>query len=336
MQNAQQRIVIAEPGDSAEARRCAVRLATLGGAGETAAGNAALVATELATNILKHAKHGEVLLRLVGGTDCAAVEVLAIDGGPGMESVERCLVDGYSTAGTPGNGLGAVRRLSSAFDVYSEPARGTVALARIACGKAQAPQSADAVEIGVVCLPVPPETECGDAWQLARADGQVAAMLVDGLGHGVLAAEAAAQAVGAFAEKPFEMPSDVLGRIHRRMSSTRGGAVAVARRDAQGGELQYAAIGNIAGALVHNGESRGLFTHNGIVGGPTRPIKQLAYPCPAGSLLIMHSDGIKTRWQLSGYPGLAQRAPGVIAGVLYRDFCRRADDITVLVVAFPT
>ena len=42
----------------------------------------------------------------------------------------RCLTDGYSTAGTPGTGLGAVRRLANEFDIYSAPGEGTIVMAR--------------------------------------------------------------------------------------------------------------------------------------------------------------------------------------------------------------
>ena len=46
----------------------------------------------------------------------------------------------------------------------------------------------------------------------------------------------------------------------------------------------------------------------------------------------MHSDGISARWSLDDYPGLVRRHPGVVAGLLYRDFQRESDDATVIVV----
>ena len=45
----------------------------------------------------------------------------------------------------------------------------------------------------------------------------------------------------------------------------------------------------------------------------------------------MHSDGVKTHWTLEDYPGLVRRHPGLVAGLLFRDFRRERDDATVIV-----
>src|SRR5262249_33277923 len=129
------RFAITEPGQAAEARRGGVALARDLGFDETAAGRVALVVTEAATNILKHAKDGEVLLIPVE-TDGGGRDVLALDRGPGIPDVGRALGDGYSTAGSSGTGLGAMRRLSTLFDVHSAPGVGTAVLARVGGGDA--------------------------------------------------------------------------------------------------------------------------------------------------------------------------------------------------------
>jgi hypothetical protein len=51
--------------------------------------------------------------------------------------------------------------------------------------------------------------------------------------------------------------------------------------------------------------------------------------------LVLHSDGLGTRWNLNAYPGLSAHHPSLIAGVLYRDFKRGTDDVTVLVAKEP-
>ena len=56
------------------------------------------------------------------------------------------------------------------------------------------------------------------------------------------------------------------------------------------------------------------------------------YPVPERGLLIMHSDGLQSRWSLEKYAGLVGQHPGVIAGVLYRDYTRGRDDVTVAAV----
>ena len=73
----------------------------------------------------------------------ARLDVLALDRGPGMSDVDRCLADGYSTAGSPGTGLGAIGRLADQFDIYSSPETrdGPLALRRCAiqCPEPTAP-----------------------------------------------------------------------------------------------------------------------------------------------------------------------------------------------------
>src|SRR3954452_5934562 len=99
------RIPVRDPTDVATARRRIVGLALQLGYGETEAGRVAIVATELAQNLLRHGGGGEML----AGPDAnnrAALEVLALDKGPGMADIAACMRDGFSTGGTPGNGLG--------------------------------------------------------------------------------------------------------------------------------------------------------------------------------------------------------------------------------------
>ena len=62
-----------------------------------------------------------------------------------------------------------------------------------------------------------------------------------------------------------------------------------------------------------------------------RRIQEFSYPWPSGALLVMHSDGLNTSWDVRGQPGLATRHPSLVAGVLYRDHARGTDDVTVAV-----
>jgi hypothetical protein len=70
---------------------------------------------------------------------------------------------------------------------------------------------------------------------------------------------------------------------------------------------------------------------NGTLGHQMTRARQYEYPFEADSLLILHSDGLSANWSPDKYPGLFQRHPGVIAGVLFRDFRRIRDDATVAV-----
>ena len=93
-------------------------------------------------------------------------------------------------------------------------------------------------------------------------------------------------------------------------------------------------FGNIAGSLVSSERSRGLASQNGTVGVQIRShVSAFSHVMPAPGVLLMHSEGITSRWSCEQYPGLLLRHPTVIAGVLSRDFLRGRDDATVLVVS---
>jgi anti-sigma regulatory factor (Ser/Thr protein kinase) len=315
-----------------EARRLAARIAEQAGFAAADSGRVALIATELAGNIARHARQGELFVGSGACAGCPTIDVIAIDRGPGMTDVERCLVDGYSTAGTPGTGLGAVRRLSDVFDMYSSSPGGTVVFARCTTG---GERPAGRYAWGAVSLPAPREDANGDALAIAEQNGHLSILLADGLGHGPLAAEAAARTVDVFYRVPFTPPAEILRAAHLGAQGTRGAAAAVASVSTANRQVRYAGVGNIA-AYLHarngSGERRGMVSLAGTVGANVRRVQEFEYPFESAALLIMHSDGLQSRWNLNQHPELPARHPAVIAGVLYRDFGRGSDDVTVAVV----
>ncbi len=318
---AQQRFVVDDGSKIGEARRAAQTLATFELDAEVA-GKVAIAVTELATNLLNHARGGELLMQVLGAGENACLELLAIDRGPGMADVARCMADGYSTGGTAGQGLGAVRRLANEFEIFSAPGEGTIVMARFG-----APATG---RYGAISVPVAGEVHCGDAWSLVYDADGIAIIVFDGLGHGTFAAEAAQCGVGAFLQSPTDSPMEILQRANRLMSRTRGGAAACAR--VAGERMSYAGVGNISGYLVSQDRSQGLVSHNGTLGMHQRHAQQLEYPVEPGSLLVMHSDGLSARWDLKNNTALLRAHPAIVAGVLYRDHGRERDDATVLVV----
>ena len=323
-------VEIADPSQVGEARRAASRLAVEAGLDVTETGRVALIATELGTNILKHATRGEMMLRSVGTSDSPAVELIAIDGGPGIADLDRALRDGYSTAGSQGAGLGALRRVASSFDIFSSSGRGTVAVARVAHGTRRLTKSS--LDVGVVRVPKAGEPVCGDDFSLTgRPSGPWLLVVADGLGHGIAAADASSLAARIASERPDENPVETISAIHNALRSTRGAAVAAAAIDVEARTIRFSGIGNISAVIVQQGTSRSLVSHNGIAGHSARHIQEFAYPWPEGALLVMHSDGVSARWNLDDYPGIVSRDPSIIAGVIYRDFTRHRDDAIVIV-----
>lgn len=311
------------------ARRVVQKLAEQQGFDAADAGRAALVATELASNVLKHAAYGELHLRVLAHGGQPGIELLTVDRGHGFD-LANCLIDGYSTGGTQGIGLGAVSRLAQVFDVHTD-AHGSVVLARVYKGG-----TAKDIRLGVSQHSLHDDPNCGDTWHVTLGEQRVSALLIDGLGHGEEAERAAKAGAQAFAQSPFSAPQYLLGELHQAMNGTRGGAVAIAQYEGARDSIAFIGIGNIGATLVGGERPRGLASHPGIVGGQYRKGQVFDYAHVRGNLLIMFSDGLQSRWNLQAYPGLVLRHPAVIAAVLHRDFCRGRDDVTVLVLDLET
>lgn len=184
---------------------------------------------------------------------------------------------------------------------------------------------------GAVSLPFPGESACGDGWALEQSGARVVVIVADGLGHGPAAEAASAEMLRVFRDGPLRGPAAILRAGHEALRATRGAAVAVADINMESGVVQFGGIGNISAVIISGNERKGMVSHNGTVGYQMRTPHEISYAWRDDSLLIMHSDGLQTSWRLDDYAGLEQAHPSVIAGVLYRDFTRGRDDVTVLV-----
>ncbi|MGH7388516.1 MAG: SpoIIE family protein phosphatase [Candidatus Rokuibacteriota bacterium] len=326
------RVPVVDGSQPAEARRAATTLAAQAGFEATGAGRVALVATEAATNLVKHGAGGEiVVLALEDGSE-RAIDILALDKGRGIGDLAASRRDGYSTAGSPGTGLGAISRLADLHDIYTQPGKGTALFARVWRAPARRSAAPSALAVGGLAVAKGGEDVCGDSWSFILRPTSGAVMVADGLGHGPAAAEAAREALRTFATYRRAGPAAALEAAHGALRSTRGAAIAVAEVDAERRVVTFAGVGNIGGAVLSPAEKRNVVSHNGTVGHQMRKVHEFTYPWGDDALLVLHSDGLGTHWSLDGYPGLASRHPSLIAGVLYRDFSRGRDDVTVVVV----
>lgn len=323
-------IPVTEMSQVAGARRRATAIAHQAGFESTDAGRVAIVATELATNLVKYGVQGQLLVGVFEDRTGSGVEVISLDKGPGIGDLRESLRDGHSTGGSAGTGLGAVRRQSHLFDIVSWPGLGTGVLSRLQNGPPK--QAVDeAAAWGAVVIAMPGEEACGDAY-CARTEPEGRIVLVaDGLGHGPEAARASDEAVRIFRRHEAEAPGPIVEALHAGLRHTRGAAVAVARLDLARGVLVFAGLGNIAGTVVTAGQIKKMVSHAGTAGHVARRIQPFEYPFMADSLLVMHSDGLGSSWSLDRYPGLVGAHPTLIAAILYRDFARGRDDVTVLV-----
>jgi anti-sigma regulatory factor (Ser/Thr protein kinase) len=328
-------VPVEEESGIGEARRQAGALARRLALDATTAGHLALAVTEAAANLVRHAGRGTIALRALHAGEAVGVELLAIDKGPGIANVGESMRDGHSTGGSPGTGLGALLRMSDEFDLYSQAGGGTLVRCELWDRRRGARRPDEGFALGAVCAPMKGEPVSGDAWTAWSLPGREGVMVVDGLGHGADAAEAAHTAVEVAKRHPRLGAAELIAHIHDALRATRGAAGAVAVLDTAAGVCTFCGVGNISGSLHARGKSRSMVSHGGILGHQARKIAQFSYPLAPDTLCILHTDGLATRWSLEAYPGLAQRHPGLVAAALYRDFSRGRDDVAVLAVRAP-
>jgi anti-sigma regulatory factor (Ser/Thr protein kinase) len=321
---------IAERSRVAEARRLAVELSRAQGFSEQDAGRVALVVTELATNLVKHAGSGEIIISCFDDADGQGLELLALDKGPGILDVNKALQDGHSTSGTAGTGLGAIRRSTDVFALSSGGGRGTVVLARLKPAGQAAVKGASLI-CGLTA-PYPGESVCGDGWCVREDHGNITLLMADGSGHGPEAHKAAQRSIEIFRDQAGRGVEQIARTIDRALAATRGAAVAVAEIDPGPEHINFVGIGNISAALIDHGAVRRMVSNNGTAGHIAPRIRAFQYPFRGQTTVILHSDGLSPRWDLTDYPGLISAHPSLIAGVLYRDFRRGRDDASIVVV----
>ncbi|NKJ49356.1 serine/threonine protein kinase [Burkholderia sp. SG-MS1] len=321
---------LADKSGVADARRRAVQMAQTLGLAEKSQADAALIVTEAATNILKYAGHGEIVLKSTDEAGASSLDVIALDRGPGIANLGAACADGFSTGGSLGAGLGTIARHSALFDIYSVAGNGTALLARVG---EKAPAARPPFLVGAKSTPKRGQDVSGDAWAVREAADGLWLTLLDGLGHGALAADASRRAVDIFmAADPAALPEEVLRTVHAGIKATRGAVMAIAKIEPAKAMLSFAGVGNIV-STVHAGETtQHLLSTDGTVGYNMRTVRPTQASWATGSVFIATTDGLSTRWNLNRHPGLTSRHPSLIASVLHRDFARDADDATIVVI----
>lgn len=319
-------IPITDESSVGEARRRALLIAQRLGLDETRAGELSLLATESSRNVLVHGGGGQVVIAGMQSDSRSVARILAMDQGSGIANIAQAMADGYSTSGTMGGGLGAMKRMATVLDVFTGH-HGTIVLLEL--GEAANPHH---LRIAGLAVPYPGERFCGDAWTFHDTPERTLILLTDGLGHGREAAEAAQEAIATFRKRQELAPGEILGFLHDALKKTRGAVGAVAEIRPGEGLLIYAGIGNISATVAAGSSSRSLVSHNGTLGMVTARIQEFRMPWTSDSILVLHSDGLQAKWDLSSYAGLMARHPAIIGAALLRDFRRQRDDASVVVV----
>ncbi len=291
-----------------------------------------IVVSEIITNLVKHAGGGKLLVKLIEDQEVQGIELISVDNGPGMTDVSRMVSDGVSTKSTLGNGLGAMKRLSEVFQVYSQKNSGTVILCRIYNRELPTCKENAIAEIKSLIIPKPREKECGDGFHSITNNKEIRLFMGDGLGHGPEAAHAVQAGIHAFAECKDSDPVEVIRHIHTAVKKTRGLVGTVGIFNIQKKQWNFCGIGNILTRVNSNISNGGYMPYNGIIGmNIPHTLKSKEFEYESGQHIIMCSDGIKSRWDTLKYPGILRYDISIMAALVWKDFSRATDDMGIAV-----
>lgn len=299
---------------------------------EGRAGEIDIIVSEICSNLIKHAGSGEILYRIQPAKDETTFEILSIDQGPGIADVARMMRDGVSTASTLGHGLGAIERLSNIFNIYSIPDWGTIVYSKVTTLK-QTLFKKDIFQLDVrgLCICKPRETLCGDGYQVKQTPEDIRVFFGDGLGHGPHANDAVRTAADFFFESDESNPVEMIRQMHEKVRKTRGlvGTIAILNR--KQAEWNICGVGNILTRIYQGVSYKNYMSYNGAIGLniPTS-LNHSVIPAERNQLLVMASDGIKTRWDISKFQSILKYDNMILAGAIYKEFNRGTDDSSVL------
>jgi negative regulator of sigma-B (phosphoserine phosphatase) len=192
----------------------------------------------------------------------------------------------------------------------------------------------DALDRGAAGAPMPGESRSGDVGVFAGTAAGGLACLIDGLGHGPEAADAAercAQVVRANAQAPG---AELLQLCHAALLDTRGVVMTAAWFDLQRSTLSWAGVGNVDARLVRAGPQRRedvALVFGGVIGYRMPRVRVATMPLARGDVLVMITDGIESAIS----PALAGRGSAqALAERILAMHGKGTDDALALVVRY--
>lgn len=340
---------IREEAHVGAARRGARRFASRLGFSDDRLAELDIVVQEMGTNAVRYATGGGCLQWSETLGDEPGLELFYYDKGPGIYDLERALRDGVSSGGSLGTGFGAMRRLLDEFDVYStvkgttrrlttarRTTYGTALLGRkwvrpFDDDEQRARARRVARRAGSWSRPRPGEDANGDACFMKEHAGETLLAVVDGLGHGRGAREAALAALDTLERWEGEPLDELILGVHDALRATRGAVMGAVVLDPARQSFNYAGVGNVEVRVLGASDPARPIPSNGTLGARLSQVRVWPHRWDEGTTLVIASDGISATWDAAAYPGLVTRSPQLLAGVLLRDFARTSDDATVLV-----
>lgn len=329
----QHRLVVRDMSDAAVAMAQARDIAIRTGLNARQSEEVALVAGEMATNLVKHAGGGTLSLDNMPRDHRRGIFLESSDSGPGIRKMADAMTDGFSTTRSLGYGLGTINRLMDEFSIQPKHDRQPGLL--ITCSKWLRDTGSikeKLWDIGTVTRPMPGAKQNGDAVLIKTWDAMSLVGVIDGLGHGRFAHRASLSA-RQYIEDHYDEPlSSLFQRTGYACRATRGVVMALALINWEAMTLSFGSIGNIETLVKGDGEPFRFIFRRGIIGKNAPQPVITEHLWTASRILIMHSDGLQSHWDWEDFSHLQDKPAQEIATALHTRLARFTDDSTVVVV----
>ena len=328
------------------AKRFAVKTASDINFTDLEIGEISIIVSELAENMIAHkAVSGKIIISDIKSGDRRGIQIIAEDKGPGIPNTEQVMKDGYSQNSSLGIGLGAVKRFSDEFDIMSnyyghnisayknKKSPGTVIISRkwLKKNKGNMKEDEPGISIGVMSRPKENETHNGDEYIIKHYNSKTLIAVIDGLGHGPEAENAAKTGRRTIMENYQESLEVIIRQVHQDLKKKRGAVCSIALIDHKLKVMDYIGIGNVKTMIFNAPKPIRPVNFNGLLGSNLNKMKIFRFPWDDKNVIIMLSDGISGKFDFDCYPGILEKHPVAIADIILRDFSKKYDDATVVV-----
>ena len=177
----------------------------------------------------------------------------------------------------------------------------------------------------------PLESVNGDQAFLRQHDGSVFFGIVDGAGHGRDAHEIANIMCDFLNSHSHLELTELMQALHAHLKGSRGGVAIFGRIDLATATASYVGVGNIEMRVFGSQTKRCVLTP-GVLGYNIRTPKHQVSDLTAGDVLVLHSDGISSTFDLYDYPDLPWDNAQTIATTIVDRFNKNNDDATALAI----
>lgn len=334
MADNQKRILVTNAGDVCLARKIVRELGESVGFDSLLIQELVLAASELAFNLINHAGQGEMCFLLLEG-EKRGIQMETLDQGPGIPDIEIAMTDGVSSGNSLGYGLGSINRIMDVLDICSPVTNGRGT--RICCKKylpvEYVSHGYSPLSVGVGSRPYPGMRDNGDSFIVKYFGCRLLVGVIDGLGHGTFAHEAA-QRARQYVEKHYDQPFEkIFQGTGRACRSTRGVVMALVKFDwdTLPIKMTFASVGNIE-VRLQNGNTGALPVRRGIIGknAPAPIIHEQSFD--PGETLFLFSDGITSHWPRDEFLDLKEKSVDEAARIMLTTLAKENDDATLLIV----